>query len=105
MTTTLDTPTLPVLDVACGDCHGTGVIASYAWTRWLHTYATARADFEAVHPDEDWYRSPEQADLDNEQPDEPYDFDCHECGGTGREPTDAGRMLLAFLREHTGVAG
>ncbi|HEY9411206.1 MAG TPA: hypothetical protein VIP77_16625 [Jiangellaceae bacterium] len=98
MTATIETPAFPALDIACGDCHGTGVVASYAWTRWLHTYATARADFEAVHPDEDWYRSPEQGVLEDERPDEPYDFDCHGCGGTGREPTDAGRVLLAFLR-------
>lgn len=97
-TTTIQTPAFPILDESCGDCNGTGVIASYAWTRWLHTYATARADFEAVHPDEDWYRSAEQGVLEDEQPDEPYDFDCAECGGTGRRPTDAGRTLLAFLR-------
>ena len=101
-TTTIATPVFPVLDVPCGECRGTGVIASYAWTRWLHTYATARADFEAVH-NEDWYRSPEQGELENDKPDEPYDFDCHDCDGTGRRPTDAGRTLLRFLHDHTNT--
>lgn len=92
----------PVLFLDCGDCNGQGTVASYAWTRWIRECAAARADFEAVYPDEDWYRSPEHGELDAEQPEEPYDLDCLSCGGRGRRFTDAGRSLLRSLREQQG---
>ena len=91
------------LEVRCSACDGVGAVLDPEWAEWHAREWDARVVFERAHPDEPpWLGSDELARLRAEQRALPRDEElpCLECSGSGAVPTEAGRVLLGFLRRH-----
>lgn len=93
---------LPALDQPCTHCTGPGsdaekAAADAAWAEWNteeHATQPNWSDFQ------EWRRSGTWRELQAREPERLPDKGCVECDWLGRVPTDAGRVLLAFLRVH-----
>jgi hypothetical protein len=90
--------TLPELDRECDECGGNGIVTTPEWLEWNERAATAEREWRAASPGRSWYASDEHTTIEDEQPDP--EMPCPACDGKGRQLTEAGRRLLAFLRTH-----
>lgn len=90
------------LEVSCGGCDGVGVVLDPEWADWRAREWDARVAFERARPDTCWLYSQEFTRLRAEQLVLPRDEElpCLDCDGSGAVPTEAGRVLLGFLRRH-----
>lgn len=71
---------LPELERKCNACDGVGVVQAPEWAAYFK--ATGADDDQPVP----------------EEPEGPEEIGCGECDGEGRQLTDAGQSLAAFIR-------
>jgi hypothetical protein len=94
----MEPPAIPALDRDCGTCAGTGAVTPPEWEEWAQQATAAKTAWAAEHLGESWYRSPDGRAIEDAEP--APEAMCAECERTGRQVTDAGRELLAFLARH-----
>jgi len=90
---------LPELDTECPACQGRGIVTNPDWLAYHKQAEKHRKRWEEANPDRSWYASPEGREVEDGYPDE-AELGCGECDCKGRQLTEAGRVLLAFMRTH-----
>lgn len=87
------------LDTECETCQGNGIVITPEWLEWDKAEREAEAQWKGAHPGESWFGSDARRCWGEQQPDE-AEMQCGDCDGKGRKLTDAGRVLLQFLRTY-----
>lgn len=90
---------LPVLDLKCSECRGSGAMQAVEWDTYRRRRLARECELVlAGHP---LYDAQAKAEGETPEPDGPEEVPCGVCGGHQRVPTEDGERLLEFIRRHT----
>lgn len=85
---------LPPLDQPCPQCKGLGKISNPEWIEWSRK---VRSSFENIKHD-DAVKLMKWFNENHPKPNTSQELECPKCGGLGAVPTEAGWMVLKFVK-------